>query len=297
MDYSYYPGCSLHSTGVAYDDSMRATFAALDANLVDLPDWNCCGATAYMSVKETVACSVSARNLALAEQAGLDLVAPCSACWCVLTKTRKFMHELPELRENVEAALQEAGLTCKFETPVRHPLEVLLTDFGVEELAARQKHSLNGLRVACYYGCQIVRPELALEDDPEIPMALDELLAGLGATPVPYPPKARCCGGMLVATFEDVAVKLCDELVNWARVEQADCIVTTCPLCHANLELLQEKSTEGNGVDRAPLPIAYFTQLIGLALGCTPEQVGLDHNFVPLTHDFPAMMEAPSHAG
>ncbi len=297
MDYSYYPGCSLHSTGVAYDDSMRATFAALGAGLIELDDWNCCGATAYMSVKETVACSVSARNLALVEQTGLDLIAPCSACWCVLNKTRKFMHELPELRQNVETALREAGLSCKFESAVRHPLEVIVNDFGVDQLVARQKRSLNGLRVACYYGCQIVRPALAIDDDAEVPMVLDDLLAGLGAQPVPYPPKARCCGGMLVATFEDVAAKLCDELASWARVENADCIVTTCPLCHANLELLQEKAKAGNGTERAPLPVLYFTQLIGVALGCSPEQVGLDHNFTALQHEFPRLTEAPSHVG
>ena len=295
MQYSYYPGCSLHSTGVAYDKSMRAAFRALGAELIELEDWNCCGATAYMSVKETVACAVSARNLALAERAGRDLVAPCSACWCVLNKTRMFMQKLPELREKVDAALGEAGLTCSFNTPVRHPLEVMINDVGVARLAAERKRSLSGLRVACYYGCQIVRPERAMDDDAEVPMALDDLMAALGAEPVDYPPKVRCCGGMLVATFESVAAELCKELVDWARLREADCIVTTCPLCQANLELLQEQAARANGNGFKPVPVVYFTQLVGLAMGCTPGDVGLQHNFEPIPWERRQTAEANAH--
>jgi len=285
MEYSYYPGCSLHATGVAYDKSMRATFKALDAGLVELDDWNCCGATAYMSVKETVACVVSARNLALAERVGRDIVTPCSACWCVLNKTRMYMRKLPELRQHVEESLREAGMTCEFDLPVRHPLEVLISDFGADEIASRSARSLNGLRVACYYGCQIVRPERALEEDQEVPMALENLLAGLGATPVPFSPKVRCCGGMLVATFESVARELTGRLVEWARVEGADCIATTCPLCQANLEVLQEGGN-GEGTAKPPIPAVYFTQLVGMALGCSEREVGLHHNTIPLKFEF-----------
>lgn len=300
MQYSYYPGCSLHSTGIAYDKSVRATFRALGAELLEIDDWNCCGATAYMSVKETVACVVSARNLALAEPAGRDIIAPCSACFTVLNKTRAFVRELPQLRDHVTACLREAGLSCRFDLPVRHPLEVLFNDFGRRKLGEAQERDLNGLRVACYYGCQIVRPERAVLEDAERPMALDDLLEGLGAAPVPFPPKVRCCGGMLVATFEDVARQLCAELYGWARQENADCIVTTCPMCQANLELLQRCSAAGvdgggNGRAGPPIPILYFTQLIGLALGCSEREVGLEHNLIPLRFDFPCRAEARSH--
>jgi len=292
MRYSYYPGCSLHSTGLPYDKSVRAVFEALDVELLEIDDWNCCGATAYMSVKETVACVVSARNLALAEPAGLDIIAPCSACFTVLNKTRSFVREMPEFRRNVEASLAEGGLSCRFDLPVRHPLEVLINDIGARRIAGQRVRHLNGLRVACYYGCQIVRPERAVLEDPEVPMALDDLVAALGATPVDYPPKVRCCGGMLVATCEDLARRLCAELCDWARHEKADCIVTTCPLCQANLELLQAR---GNGQSR-PVPVLYFTQLVGLALGCSAEAVGLEQNLYPLKYDFPVLAEASSHA-
>jgi heterodisulfide reductase subunit B len=262
--------------------------------MIEIDDWNCCGATAYMSVKETVACVVSARNLALAEPLGLDIVAPCSACFTVLNKTRSFVQEMPDFRRNVNACLEEAGLSCRFDLPVRHPLEVLVNDIGLATIGKRQKRSLSGLRVACYYGCQIVRPERAVEEDAEIPMALDGLISALGGTPVDYPPKVRCCGGMLVATFEEVAKSLCQDLCEWARARGADCIITTCPMCQANLELLQQRRL-GSGTARSAIPVLYFTQLVGLALGYSPEDVGMQLNLIPLDFSFPMMAEASSH--
>ena len=281
MRYTYYPGCSLHATGVAYDKSMRAVFDKLGAQLVELEDWNCCGATSYTSVKKTVAYAISARNLALAEKAGDDVVAPCSACYYVLNRTRESLAEQPDLRENVGAALAEAGLEVGLGPPVRHPLEVLLSDIGIDRIVAAQTHSIAGFRPACYYGCQIVRPFSALEGDPEFPTAMEQLFSALGAAPVDYPPKVRCCGGMMVATFPEVAQKLSDELLGWAREGRANCVVTVCPLCQANLDL---RNLNGNGKRQSSdqLPILYFTQLIGLALGCSAEEVGLEHGLAPV---------------
>lgn len=281
MRYTYYPGCSLHATGIAYDKSMRAIFARLGAELNELEDWNCCGATAYMSVKKTVAFAVSARNLALAEQVGDDVVAPCSACYYALKHTREGMVNDPELRAQVDEALAAGGLETSLTVAVRHPLEVLLTDVGIERLVAAQTHSLEEFRPACYYGCQIVRPLGAVEDeDPEMPNAMERLFTALGARPVDYPPKVRCCGGMLVATFPEVAAKLSADLVDWAIARRANCIVTVCPLCQSNLDLT---NVEENGDGKArQIPVLYFTQLIGLAIGCTPEEVGIQHGLVPL---------------
>jgi heterodisulfide reductase subunit B len=280
MKYTYYPGCSLHATGVAYDRSLRAVFEKLDVELLELDDWNCCGATAYMSVKETVAFAISARNLALARPAGHDVMAPCSACFAVLNKTRHFLTELPELRRNVASALAEDDLECDLDLPVRHPLEVLINDVGIDRLREAQTHSLADFRPACYYGCQVVRPERAVDEDHEVPMAMERLFAALGAEPVDYPPKVRCCGGMLIATADTVAERLVDELLDWAHEREANCILTVCPLCQGNLELLGRRArVGGNG---RPLPVLYFTQLLGLALGCTPREVGLRHNLVPI---------------
>ena len=288
--YTYYPGCSLHATGIAYDKSMRAIFAKLGAELVELDDWNCCGATAYMSVQKTVAFAVSARNLALAEKSGDDIVAPCSACYYALKHTREGLAENPELRAQVETALAEGGLETKLTVEVRHPLEVLLTDIGIDRLVAAQTHSLTEFRPACYYGCQIVRPFAAVDEDPELPMSMERLFAALGARPVDYPPKVRCCGGMLVATFPEVANELSTDLVDWARHGGANCIVTVCPLCQSNLDLLNVNGS-GNG-SAGRMPVLYFTQLIGLALGCTPEEVGMQHGLAPMSASAPPLPDA-----
>jgi len=279
LRYTYYPGCSLHATGVAYDKSMRAVFDKLGAELVELEDWNCCGATSYTSVKKTVAYAISARNLALAEKAGDDVVAPCSACYYVLNRTRQSIEEQPELRRHVTESLAEAELKIELPPPVRHPLEVLLTDIGIDRILAAQTHSIIGFRPACYYGCQIVRPYPAVDEDPELPMAMEKLFSALGAEPVDYPPKVRCCGGMMVATFPEVAQQLSDELTGWAREREANCIVTVCPLCQANLDLM---NVDGRRGSPDPLPVIYFTQLIGLALGCTPKEVGLQHGLAAM---------------
>lgn len=279
LKYTYYPGCSLHATGVAYDKSMRAVFDKLGAELAELEDWNCCGATSYTSVKKTVAYAISARNLALAQKAGNDVVAPCSACYYVLNRTRQSMKEQPELRQNVIESLAEADLEIGETPPVRHPLEVLLTDIGIDRILAAQTHSITGFRPACYYGCQIVRPYPAVDEDPELPTAMEKLFSALGADPVDYPPKVRCCGGMMVATFPEVAQELSDELTGWARERDANCIVTVCPLCQSNLDLMNVNGRRGSP---DPLPVIYFTQLIGLALGCSPKEVGLQHGLAEM---------------
>ncbi len=290
--YTYYPGCSLHATGIAYDKSMRAVFTKLGSQLVELEDWNCCGATAYMSVQETVAFAVSARNLALAEKTGDDVVAPCSACYYALKHTREGMAEDPDLRAQVDEALAAGGLEAELTVSVRHPLEVLLTDIGIDRLVDAQTHSLEEFRPACYYGCQIVRPFAAVaEDDPELPMSMENLFKALGARPVDYPPKVRCCGGMLVATMPEVATDLSMDLVDWAVSNEANCIVTVCPLCQSNLDLINV--TKGNNGASHQLPVLYFTQLIGLAIGCTPKEVGMQHALIPPDAKAPPVHGAP----
>jgi heterodisulfide reductase subunit B len=284
--YTYYPGCSLHATGIAYDKSMRAVFTKLGSELAELEDWNCCGATAYMSVQKTVAFAVSARNLALAEKAGDDVVAPCSACYYALRHTKEGLSENPELRSQVDEALAAGGLATDLTVGVRHPLEVLLTDIGIDRLVNAQTHSLSEFRPACYYGCQIVRPFGAVDEDPELPMSMERLFTALGAKPIDYPPKVRCCGGMLIATFPEVADDLGKDLVEWARDGEANCIVTVCPLCQSNLDLLNTNGSSHR------MPVLYFTQLIGLAIGCTPEEVGMQHGLTPMTANAPPLAEA-----
>ena len=278
MKYLYYPGCSLVSQAQAYDHSLKTVFRLLGHDLQEIEDWNCCGATAYMSVKETVAFSISARNLALAEKLGGEVVAPCSSCFTILTKTNNYLKKNPGLRELVNQALQSGGLEYSGNTPIRHPLDVLVNDVGVEVIRLQLKRDLNGLRIAPYYGCQLVRPERGF-DDREFPTTMDDLFSQLGAETVYFPVKVRCCGGMLMSTFPEVGLKLNKEILECASENEADVIITTCPMCHINLEAYQSRINLKFGTG-FKMPVWYFTQLLGWALGASAEELGLKYNFV-----------------
>jgi len=289
LKYAYYPGCSLEKTQRGYDESVREVFKALGQELVEIDDWNCCGATVYMSVKETVSLAVSARNLALAERMGLDVVAPCSSCFTVLSKTNRVLNQIPELHKDVNEALAEGGLSYSGKTRVRHPLDILMNDIGIEAILRRSRRSLNGLRIAPYYGCQIVRPEKGF-DDREDPVLLDKMFSKCGGEIVYFPMKVRCCGGMLMTTFEETALKLNKELLACAQQNKADVIVTTCPLCHFNLEGYQDKINDIYQT-KFNMPILYFTQLLGIILGLSEKSIGLDSSFIPLGQRITSLLE------
>ncbi|MBA4312258.1 MAG: disulfide reductase [Chlorobiaceae bacterium] len=280
MKYAYYPGCSLEKTQRGYDESVREVFRTLDQEIVEIEDWNCCGATVYMSVKETVSLAISSRNLALAEQMGLQVMAPCSSCFTVLSKTNRILNEIPKLHSDVNEALAEAGLNYTGKTKVRHPLDILMNDIGIEAMQKKMKHNLNGLKIAPYYGCQIVRPDKTF-DDKENPILMDRLFRKCGAEVVYFPMKVRCCGGMLMTTFEETALKLNKELLECAVANGADVIVTTCPLCHFNLEAYQDKINDVYKTNFS-VPILYFTQLLGIVFGLQQKAIGLDSSFIPL---------------
>jgi heterodisulfide reductase subunit B len=276
MDYTYYPGCSLESAHSSYSESVIKVFKHLDCNLIELEDWNCCGATAYMSVKETMSFAISARNLALAEKHPRDLVAPCSSCFTILEKTNRYLKELPEFHGKVNECLKEGGLSYNLSVKVRHPLDVLVNDIGIDKIKEKSVRSLNGLRIANYYGCQIVRPEKGF-DDTEDPMTMDNLFAALGAANVYFPFKVKCCGGMLMTTYEDVALKLSKEIIASAVENKADCIVTTCPLCQMNLEAYQDVINKVYKTNYS-MPVLFFTQVLGLAFGFSEKDLGIDKN-------------------
>ncbi|NOX90747.1 MAG: disulfide reductase [Calditrichaeota bacterium] len=276
--YTYYPGCSVKGTAKSYEDSLLAVFRELNLHLEELPDWNCCGATFYMSIDEVTSFTLSARNLSLAEQYDRDVVAPCSACYLVLLKTQDYIKRYPQIREKVDAALTAANLTYKGSVKIRHPLEVLLNDIGLGELKNRVKKPLRSFKIAAYYGCQLVRPFMVF-DDPSYPETMDSLMETLGAEAIDYPVKTRCCGGSLMGTMEDVGMRLNYILLNEAHKRGANCIVTVCPLCQFNLEAYQKKIIKKyNGVPE--IPVFYFTQLVGLALGISEKELGLGRSIV-----------------
>jgi len=281
MEYLYYPGCSLEAAARPYDESLKAVFHALGVQLKELDDWNCCGATIYMSVDEPTSLAISARNLALAEgDHGRDLVAPCSACYTVLLKTNRFLRESPELKSKVDQILGQVGLRYDLSVNVRHPLDILVNDVGLDAIARAAKRNLGGIVFAPYYGCQIVRPERGF-DEAEYPTKMDRLFETLGAKAAYFPMKTRCCGGMLMTTFAEVALQLVKELLECAVENGAQCVVTTCPMCQINVEAYQKRVNKRFGTT-FDVPVLFFTQLLGLALGCSDKDLGLQRNLVPL---------------
>ncbi len=284
MKYGYYPGCSLERNAIAYHKSAMAVAAPLEIEFVEVEDWNCCGATEYITVDLLGAHALVGRNLALAAQQpdnGHQLVAPCSACFLNLSKTDRYMLDSPELAEKVNAALAAGGLHY---TPgsvrVRHLLDVIVNDVGYDAVAEKVTRPLQGLRVAPYYGCLIVRPGYqAVFDDPEYPTSLDKLMRTLGAKVVDFPLKTHCCGGHMTQISQSTAFELIRRLLKNAADYDADVIVTLCPMCQLNLDAYQDAVNRHFKTDYH-IPILYFTQLMGLAFGIPPKELGIGKEFV-----------------
>jgi heterodisulfide reductase subunit B2 len=279
MKYAYYPGCSLKGTGRAYEESLLAVFEALDVEVEELKDWNCCGATSYMSVDELSSYALAARNLALAEREHNDIIAPCAACFLVLNKTQHYIHDYPEIKRVITKGLDAIGLTYEGRTRVRHPLDILLNEVGLPAIKAKVKTSLHGLKVAPYYGCQIVRP-YATFDDQRNPTSMDQLLAACGAKIINYSAKVQCCGASQKGTLPEVGLDRIRRLLSAAQKEGAEVVSTICPLCQFNLECFQEET--GNAHPPISMPVLYFTQLMALALGATKKSVAFERCIVPV---------------
>ncbi|MDQ7851060.1 MAG: CoB--CoM heterodisulfide reductase iron-sulfur subunit B family protein [Armatimonadota bacterium] len=276
--YSYYPGCSLERMAASYHRSAMETARALGVELRELEDWNCCGATAYFHIDELLATTLSARNLALAEQQGLDVVTPCSGCYKNMYFAREHLRQDPDLAEHVNTALAEDGLQFRGTVHVRHLLEVLVQEVGLTEIRRRVTRPLAGLRVAPYYGCQILRPHKPGARE-EAPRFFEDLLTAIGATPVEFPLRDRCCGGSLIVTHRPAALSMVYALLQDAADHDAEVVATACPLCQVNLECYQRQvnRTFGTGFR---LPVLYFTQLVGLALGIPPQRLGVGTELV-----------------
>ncbi len=276
MKYLYYPGCSLEGTALEYDAGTRALLGAAGAEVVDLEDWTCCGATAARPVSRLLALALSARNLALAEAQGpgLDLLVPCSACYLNLKAAEEEVKSDPRTAAAVREILAQAGLGFKGLVRVRHLLDVLTRDMGPEHLLPRVKRPLKGLKVAPYYGCQCLRPYRVF-DDPEAPVSMEGLIATAGAEVHQWTMGARCCGGSHMTTKPDIGIELVADILEAAR--GADALVSVCPMCQMNLEAYQERASAARGLDLG-INVLYLPQLLGLALGLPGRDLRLDLN-------------------
>ncbi len=276
--YAYFPGCSLEKMALGYHKSSVETARALGVVLEELEDWNCCGATAYFHVDELLAYALCARNLAMAEKVKLDVVAPCSGCFKNMYSTREHLRRDADLAEHINDALKEDDLRFRGTSRVRHLLEVFVKDVGLDKIRKAVKKPLKGLRVAAYYGCQIVRPRKEREDV-ERPRYFEDLVSALGADPVDFLWRLRCCGGSLIVTHRKAALTMVHQLLANVSAQKTDVVATACPLCQVNLECYQDHINKEFGT-KFEIPVLYFTQLMGLALGIEPKRLGIGKEFI-----------------
>jgi heterodisulfide reductase subunit B len=274
MSYVYYPGCTLYTKARNLDLCARKAAEKVGFELVEMPSWNCCGAI-YNTTSDDLAAQVGpVRNLAKASQLGDKLVTLCAACHNVL---KRVQDRLDAPGNEVERDRLLKFVDEPFERPVKvlHYLEVLKEDIGFEAVKSKVTKSLGGLKVASYYGCLMVRPKEVLAfDDPENPQVMDDLMRALGASPTRFDFKAECCGGYLVVNKREVARSCSAKIIQNAQAWGAEAIVTTCPLCQYNLDSLRLPVREG------AIPVFYFTQLLGIAVGLRQDELGLDYNAV-----------------
>ncbi len=277
MKYAYFPGCSLHSSAAEYDQSMRTVFSRLGMDLEEIEEWVCCGSTPAHMANELLSVALPFMNLLPARRQGLDVVVPCAACFSAFKVAISRAENDGHVREQLAQVLEEEYEGVR----VLHALEAVLDDLGLEHVTKQTVNSLAGLRVACYYGCLLTRPPKVKQfDDPENPQTIDRLVAALGGEPVEWTHKSVCCGASFSLTDLDVVLSLSGDILEQAKKAGAECIVVACPLCHSNLDLRQS-DIERKRNSEINLPILYFTQLLGLALGCEPKSLGLDKNTVP----------------
>ncbi len=282
--YLLYPGCSLHRMARPYLDSTRAVCEPLGIELEEIHDWNCCGATEYIAVHQLASHALVGRNLALAAQqvnATHTVMAACSACYLNLAKTDSYMQKDARLAEQVNTALAAGGLQyVPGSVRVRHLLDIIVNDIGLETIRNRITRPLSGLRVAPYYGCMIARPDRDNRwDNVEHPVAMDRLLKTLGAEVIDFPLKTHCCGGHMTQIDVSVAYELIRRLIHGADQYRADIIATLCPICQLNLDAYQGEMNRYFHTSYH-IPVLYFTQLMGLAFGLEPEILGIGKEFV-----------------
>lgn len=274
MKYAYYPGCSLRESAREFDVSVRAVMERLGAELQEIEDWTCCGASAVEPVSRLLTYALPARNLAIVEESGtgLDVLAPCSACYLNLLRVDREAVEDRALFARMNEVLHADGKRYSGGVRVRHLLDVLGADIGFSRIADAVTAPLEGMRVAPYYGCQILRP-YAVFDDPRRPVSMEPVLEALGAEIHPWDSGGACCGASLMATHRDVAVKDAARIL--ADAEGADGIATVCPMCQMNLEAYQREAVRAGG---KRVPVFFLSQLMGLAFGMDEKFLGLKGN-------------------
>ncbi len=275
MRYGFYPGCSYKSSA-GYKESVEAVNRELGIDFDEIQDWNCCGATTIFSLNNEDALLMVGRIVAIANSLKLkEIVTVCNACYTTIRKAKNIFESLPETIEPVNKRLASEGLKLEQTIPVRHYLEILANDIAEDVWRVKRKRNLSSLRVAAYYGCQLTRPWADL-DHPERPQILDRFFKQLGFSVVNHAAKTLCCGAAHSLHYSADCNTLISRIIRETSNQGADVIRTLCPMCQFNLDSSQA------GIDVPSVPIPYFTQLAGLALGIEPDRLGIRKLLVPL---------------
>jgi heterodisulfide reductase subunit B len=276
MKYLYYQGCSLEGAALEYHLATLGVMNAAGVELIDIEDWSCCGASAAEATSYLLSLALPARNLAIAEKmAGpRDILVPCSACYLNLKKVEEKTREDRKLLDKLNRILSEERLQLQGKIRVRHLLDVVANDLGAEKIQSMVKKSLINLNVAPYYGCQCLRP-YAVFDDPEAPRSMERLIEATGAKVYQWKMAAECCGASHMNTKMEVGIELVAHILENAR--GADAVVTVCPMCQMNLEAHQRKISRRHHEDLSKT-ILYLPQLLGIAMGISDKELGLDLN-------------------
>jgi heterodisulfide reductase subunit B len=270
-----YPGCPSEATALEQDMSTKAVFEKLGVELVEVEDWNCCGAAEAEDPRLVYA--LNARNLAIAEREGLNIVTPCSICYYNLARTNNALKSDEKLREEIKGI--DPSLEYNGTVTPKHLLDVLVNDIGLDAIRSKLEKKVE-IKVAPYYGCYLGRPPETAFDDPDDPVLMDQLIELIGGENVPFSAmKTKCCGGPLMMTRGDLAFEMARKILQTAKDAGADCIALACPLCGMMLDAKQPDVEKELKV-KFDMPVVYITQLLGLALGIDAKKLGFDKNIV-----------------
>ena len=277
MKVGYYPGCSLTGGSREYHESVTALAKAFNIELVQIPDWNCCGSTAAHNLNKTLSLSLPARNLGLAEKNGLDeIVVPCAACYNRLTTTQNELNHDKKLKDDISGVI---GMPLGGKTEILNVIQ-FMQKYILPSIPEKTKKPFS-FNVACYYGCLLVRPQKEVKfDRAEDPRSMDEIAAAAGARPVEWPFKTECCGAGLTMSKTDTVARLSGKIVREAVERKAEAIVVACPMCQSNLDMRRPEINRATGM-KLDIPVIYITQLVGLAAGLDKKELGLQRHFVP----------------
>ncbi|MCI4352469.1 MAG: CoB--CoM heterodisulfide reductase iron-sulfur subunit B family protein [Thermoplasmata archaeon] len=279
MKFAYYPGCVAQESGKELDLATRWVSARLGIELVEFPSFSCCGSGFLDEANGILNVALNARNLAIAEKAGLDLLTICSTCQGMLTYANRRL-ENPTVKARVDGALAPLGISYSGKTRVTHLLQVLTEQVGADRIRSMVRRPLTGLKVGAFYGCHLLRPADEMRSESaEEPHSFEDLISALGATPVLYRGRVMCCGFPILFVKEPTANRIAGRQILDAKAHGADAMATPCPLCHISLDSFQNKVAKEVG-EKLDMPIFHLPQLVGLALGATPEELGLPRHMV-----------------